>query len=482
MAPDAKTLGASLVINLDAPSQGRQSYVPGDVLEGEIVLYNPYHAAGLEASVNFSGTSKVRFKEKGRLFSPVHTHQDEFLSLSCTDLARTTRQDAVLWSFRIPIPSLTSKSSARFAADESFANFPSCSLPPSFDAQVQVDGRTQLERHNVNPYGKVVYTLRATLTKPFFMHSYVGPTICQMQLPLSSLRSLETGASALQAISLHYHDILLDNLGDRALDMLEHVHCGLARDIFVAGNCLNTFLTPNITIKASIPISYMAEQPLEIALFFSGATVKYARENLSPLVLHALNVEIVSEIQTRTLDALRREPQAKGGNRCAFYSLDAARVSTSQRFYRLIYEKYSGYQWGRDFHSKIPFEPPDRGFHWDVGALVPDSTTTSVDIPTFKTSNLSVSYTVHVRAEFSLCDEKIPFDITRPLVVAPRSIKEDVLPSKNPIATSHAEGGKGIEGDAPPPYSEDHRTTQSAALPGKRNQLPSYQTALEEKR
>lgn len=481
MAPAAKPFGASrLEINLDTPSQGRRLYVPGEVLEGEIVLYNPYHAAGLEASVTFSGVSKVRFKEKGRLFSPVHTHEDEFLSVSRTNLARAMRQDAVFWKFRIPIPSYMSKSSARFADNESFAKVPGSSLPPSFDALGQGNGFRQLERSNVDPHGKVIYTLAATLTKPFFTHSYVGPTICQMQLPLSSLRSLKTGTPALQTISFHYHDIALDKLYDFPGE-LGDVRRALARDNRVARNCSKYFITPSITIKTSISIAFMTEQPLEVALYFHQAIPKYAREKLSPPVLHALNVEIFSQIQARAPSALRCEPRAEGGKRRASYSLDGARLPTSQSSYQLPGEKYSGFQWnsGDQVDSGCQW---DSGYQWDIGALVQNSSTTSIDTPTFKTSNLSLSYTIHVRAEFSVCDRKISFDVRKPLLVEPRFSRGDVLPSKKRIGTSHAEGEKENEGDAPPPYSEHQGTTPAPALPGEQIQLPSYQTTLDEKR
>lgn len=488
MAQDAKPSGASrLEINLEPPPQGRQSYLPGDVLEGEIVLYNPYHPAGFEASVTFSGASKVRFGERGRLFYPAHTYEGEFVSVNRTHLARTTRQDAVLWKFRVPIPTTLSESSASFADDESFAKFPGSSLPPSFDAQGQGNGFRQLEKRNVGPHGKIVYTLVATLAKPFGTQRRIGLRTCQMQLPLSSLRSQEAEAPALQTISFHHHNIMLENLDDWATKAMPRiVHCGLARSSHVSFNCLNEFIKPSITIKTSIPVTPVAEQPLEIALFFDSATTKYAREKLAPLVLHALDVEITSHIQARAPSALRREPRMKGGERCAFYSLDAARLPTSQRFYQLYEEDIEylsarGNPWNLRFQPEIGYLRHIE-YQWDIGALVPNPSTTPLDTPTFKTSNLSLSYTVHLRAEFSLCGEKIPFDITRPLDVAPRFSKEDVLPPKNRIGTSHAEGEKQNEGDAPPPYSEHQVTSRSPILPGEPTRLPSYQIALDEKR
>ncbi|KAL8919482.1 MAG: hypothetical protein Q9208_006767 [Pyrenodesmia sp. 3 TL-2023] len=489
-APDAKPSGASrLEINLQPPPQERQSYLPGDVLEGEIVLYNPYHPAGFEASVTFSGASKVRFGERGRLFYPAHTYEGEFVSVNRTHLARTTRRDAVLWKFRVPIPTSMLESSASFADDESFANFPGSSLPPSFDAQGQGNGFRQLEKRNVGPHGKIVYTLVATLAKPFGTQRRVGLRTCQMQLPLSSLRSLGAEAPALQTISFHYHDLMLDNLDDWAITgVLQNVHCGLARSPKGVHCC--KWSTPSITIKTSIPSTFMAEQPLEIALYFRRATVKYAREKLSPLVLHALNVEITSHIQARApsalRSALRRGPQAKGKTRSAFYSMDAARLPTSQRFYQLVHEEGIEYLSARGNPLKTRFEPHigyhrDMEYQWDIGALVPNPNTTSLHTPTIKTSNLSLSYTVHLRAEFSLCGEKIPFDITRPLDVAPRFSKEDVLPPKNRIGISRAEGEKENEGDAPPAYSEHQSTSRSPTLPGEPTRLPSYQIALDEK-
>lgn len=86
-----------LELSLEPPPHDGQSYVPGDLLKGAIILHSPLQAAGVEASINFAGTSIVRFKEKGRLFSPVHTHEDELASWSQANLPHTKLHDRLIW-------------------------------------------------------------------------------------------------------------------------------------------------------------------------------------------------------------------------------------------------------------------------------------------------------------------------------------------------------------------------------------------------
>ncbi|KAL9018135.1 MAG: hypothetical protein Q9185_004542 [Variospora sp. 1 TL-2023] len=94
-----------LQLSLNSPPDDRPVYLPGDPIQGDISLRNPHHAAGVDASISFTGLSRVRFKEKGRLFAPVHSHEEEFLGWWKTNLACTKRHDALVWKFNFWIPS-----------------------------------------------------------------------------------------------------------------------------------------------------------------------------------------------------------------------------------------------------------------------------------------------------------------------------------------------------------------------------------------
>ncbi|KAI4174117.1 MAG: hypothetical protein LQ346_008289 [Caloplaca aetnensis] len=464
MATDSKPLDTNrLSICLDNPSHGRQSYVPGDVLEGEIVLHNPYHAAGLEASITFSGVSKVRFKEKGRLFSPVQTHEDEFVSSAHTHLSLRKRPGAVFGSFRIPIPCYTSRIPTKLIEDESFAKFPGYSLPPSFGEQGQTYGSEDSERSIDGLPGRVVYSLVATLQKPFFTHSYLGPTLCQMRLPLSSLCTPEDQGPASRTISFHHHNIDPRHLYGAPIDDPKGDGAGMAakdNDDHAHIHCLKS-MSPSIHVQTLTSTTLTAGQPLCIFLSFDHNIEDFVTGKLPPLVLRTFNVEITSETRARVPSALRREPQARWAERCASCSLDVEPIPLSQRFCNLT---------------------EGRGYEWDITSLAPRFKTVTVHTPTFKTSNIALSYTLHVRCELGLGDEKIEFDARRPLIVWPRYRRELAPWANNQMGPLHIEGHQVNEGDVPPPYSEHQGASRSIAKPGDPVQLPNYQTVLDEKR
>ncbi|KAL8803670.1 MAG: hypothetical protein Q9200_006121 [Gallowayella weberi] len=450
MAPDAVPLKVNrLEMSIDTPPFGRPSYIPGDVVQGEIALWNPHHAAGLEPSITFTGVSKVRFKEKGRLFSPVHSHEDEFLSWREANLARTNHPNPMLWRFRIPIPSTSLLNvSSRFARDEDFAHSPGYALPPSFHLpRREVDGR-----ESDSEYGTVSYTIVAMLTKPFFTHSYAGPTVCQMRLPLSSLRSLDTQNLALHTIS-SCHEIS-PCWASNATGMPEPDCPLVAKRADDPRTLFLNEMKPTIDINVSMPKYAIVGRRLDIDIRFRPNVEAFVAEKLSPLILHAVNVEIISQNQIRVPGGLRREAPVKWEQTVLSGGLHAMDVPILQRSCH-----------PSDFHSH----------RWDITSLIPKLNQFTFDIPSFKTSNLAHSYTLKVWGQLKIDNHTLGFDVKEPVMVLPCYSSEDVRPSTGtPLVLSRPRAGVGADNDAPPPYCENPtRAADSSGIP-EQAELPSY--------
>ncbi|KAL8736506.1 MAG: hypothetical protein Q9166_000298 [cf. Caloplaca sp. 2 TL-2023] len=457
MAPDAVPPGANrLEISVDTPPLGRQRYIPGDVVEGEIALWNPYRAAGLEASISFVGVSKVRFREKGRLFAPVHTHEDEIVNWRQPNLARTKQPNPMLWRFRVPIPSsVTSVASSRFTEDETFANSSGYPLPPSFHVPHQGEDPRYVERDAADKNVTVVYILIANLTKPYFTHSYSGPTVCQMHLSLSSLRSLQSQAPALQIISSSHH-ISPYKLFGNIPDMPEYNRFGVAENHILFWNSMK----PSIDVDVSIPKYAIAGRPLDVHIRFRHNLVGFEAEKLAPLILHTLNMKVTSTTQARVPGVLRHNLQAKWEQRLLCCSLDITQVPDLQRSCLLS-----------DF----------RCHRWDVTSLIPKLNEFTLSIPSFKTSNLAYALTLNVWGELRICDETIRFNVKEPVIVLPRYNRADIPPSNTALVLSHTERSVEAENDAPPPYRE--HPNGASELPDRTDgaELPSYAKALDAK-
>ncbi|KAL8677765.1 MAG: hypothetical protein Q9224_007162, partial [Gallowayella concinna] len=382
------------------------------------------------ASISFTGVSKVRFKEKGRLFSPVQTHEDEFLNWREANLARTKQSNPMLWRFRVPVPSTSSsKVSSRFTRDEDFANSPGYVLPPSFHVPHKDEDAEHVGRGVESEDGTVSYTLVATLTKPFFTHSYSGPTFCQMRLPISSLRSLESQNPAFHLISSCHEISPFSN----AAEVPEPNRALVTEKTDDSHTLFGKELKPSININVSIPKYAIAGRRLDIDIRFCPNVEDFVAEKLAPLTLHAVNVDIISQNQIRVPGGMRRGAPAKWEQTilsCGIHGMDVPILQRS-------------------------CTPSDfRSHRWDVTSLIPKLNQFTFDTPSFKTSNLAHSYTLKVWGELKIDNDTLGFNIKEPVIVLPCYSREDVPSSNPPLVLSRLGAGVEAENDAPPPYSE----------------------------
>ncbi|KAL8940805.1 MAG: hypothetical protein Q9216_002631 [Gyalolechia sp. 2 TL-2023] len=435
-----------LEISLDPPSHKGLSFVPGDLVKGEIVLHNPDQAAGIEASVSFSGTSSLRFKEKGRLFSPAHAHEDNLVSLCQGELTPTNQEGRFIWPFSFTIPSkvqpCVSRPPLQFPEDEKFAKYPGYTLPPSIGPSPRGDSIKSADKEAADRHIAVVYVVKATLTKPHFSHPYSGPAVCQREVQLSPHPLRDTGVPAFHVYS-YMHRVSPHNL---TTDVLGH-------DNVYSHNLFWKTMKPYVHLHLSVPGHIFSSQPLDINLSFDHSFVHFAAVQLPPVVLHSLSVSVISETCARVSSGQRRHPQSKWEEKVLSCSLKLAPVKDRSCVLA-----------GSLSHK------------WDINSLVPALRTSTLNTPTFKTWNFAMSYTLHVQGGIRLDKENIRFDVKKPLVVLPDYSVEDALPPSGPTPydNTHVE----MEANAPPPYSK-HRDSAVAPLAmAEQAGPPSYNATL----
>ncbi|KAL9599877.1 MAG: hypothetical protein Q9219_003571 [cf. Caloplaca sp. 3 TL-2023] len=436
----------SLQILLDPPPYQGESYVPGDVVKGKIVLRNPGPAVGIEASLSFTGISKVQFKEKGRLFSPAQNHEDDLLSWRQNNLARIKQRDRLIWPFSFPIPknvhSSLTRASSHFSDDEKFARYPGYTLPPSFGAPPKGEYKRNGEKETAERHITIAYILKATLVKPHPTHPYSGPTCAQREIRLSPQPLLDSQVPAFHVDS-SLHRISPPGLLNYAPNH-DDVHG------------YKSHLKPYIHLHVSMPGTIVTGQALDLNVSFDHSFMQSMAAKLPPVILQSLNVTVNLETHARASTGMRRQPQAKWEERLLSCGLDKSRVPSKERSC-ILSESLS--------------------HRWDVDTLLPELKNQTLDIPTFKTWNIALSYTLHVRGEVVLDKERIRFDVKKPLIVLPdHSIKEQV--SLNEPTITEGDALQSEEAAPPPPYSR--REESEATLPERVEETrpPSYQAAL----
>ncbi|KAL8947961.1 MAG: hypothetical protein Q9222_005808 [Ikaeria aurantiellina] len=436
-APNVNPPGTNrLGILLDDPPDGRESYIPGDLLKGEIILYQPYHAAGVEVSITFSGTSRVQFKEKkGRRFFPSLAHNDDLVFRQQTNISRTKNIDPMIWKFQLRIPSnvqdFPKSKSSKFSNNERYVSNAGYALPPSFTIQSKNDTDTKAE---------ITYRLEAILKKPHFSHSYPGPPFCKMDVPVSASHDADGHRPRTLAT---IHSISPATLTAPVHDDDNHQ----SESSWAAEN-------PSLTIFFSAPDIIVAGKAPVLELWVSHNLIQIAAEQLSPLTIKTLSVNITSQTNMRA-SRLGREYHTSFDEQHISSTLDGTDFPEEQRMCGLT-------------------ECNPR--KWDIAALMSDLSALTLDAPAVKTSNLAHSYTLRMQAQFILGEEAIDFDTTKALKVLPRCNGEGPQGLRNHHATPNEEQSEGNAGDAPPSYSQhqDHVLLPSASET--RSQLPSYDT------
>ncbi|KAL8646735.1 MAG: hypothetical protein Q9210_005961 [Variospora velana] len=422
-----------LQLSLDSPPDDRQVYLPGDWIQGDISLQKPYHASGIEVSISFTGLSRVRFKEKGRLFAPVHSHEDEFLGWWKTNLACTKQHDALVWKFRFPIPS--EEQATRSSHEGSFSKRAADALTPTLYNLTDTEGDDK--------YAAVTYTLKATLSKPQVSHSYAGPTVCQIQLPFSPV-CLETFRDSPPHVVSSSHPIPPYNLATTVFGRGKNRRRSLT-------NVFWTSMGPRLDTTVWTPKIAVAAQPLDIKLSFDHNFMHFAARQLPPVILETLSIELVSETRARIPNGSPRDPQAKWTEITFCCNLDAACIPVEQRSGRLTRSKEH---------------------RWDARLLVPELNTGIPVTPSFVTPSLSHSHTLRVRGQMDIDTEKIRFEVEKPLILLSQYSREAGLAFSSKSATLSESDYVEDETSAPPPYTE----ASSGATT-----LPSYVNAITEK-
>ncbi|KAI4284123.1 MAG: hypothetical protein L6R35_004984 [Caloplaca aegaea] len=423
-----------LQLFLNSPPDDRVVYLPGDLIQGDISLQNPYHAAGIDASISFTGLSRVRFKEKGRLYAPVHSHEDEFLGWWKTNLACTKRHDALVWNFNFCIPS--EERATRSSHEGDFSNRAADALSPTLGHLTDKEGEDK--------YAAVTYILKASLSKPDSSHSYAGPTVCQIQLPFSPL-CLETFRDCPPHVVSSSHPIPPYNLATTVFGRGENRRRRSLSNVFwtsMGPRLDTTVLTPKIAVAA---------QPLDIKLSFDHNLMPFAARQLPPVILETLSIELVSETRARIPNASPRDPQAKWTEITFCCKLDAASIPVEQRSGMLTRSKEH---------------------RWDANLLVPELNAGLPVTPSFVTPSLSHAHTLRVRGQMDIDTEKIQFNVEKPLIVLSQYSREDPLAFSSKSASMSESDYVEDETSAPPPYTE----ASSGAMT-----LPSYVNAITEK-
>ena len=444
-----------LEISLLSPPSSRPCYVPGDIIRGEISLHGPEQIDGLQASITLKSVSKVRLKEKGRLFSPGHSHELILLKWDKNSLARTEYPNRISWPFSFSMPSSVQSAwashSSSSAEGDCFTSDPDHSLPPSFDGVAEEDLTQNMVEACSDKHAAIVYTLSATLSQPHHTHSYSGPTRCQRDFRFSHFRQHEVHAK-IQATSLTYQ------ISPDSLTSGVHDHNG------AQAQCLYwREMQPIITLHTSIPPVVMSGQVLSVKLSFEHNVSRVLVGKLPPVVLRTIKVSVISETFARVPGGLRRDPHARWEHASLFGYLELCDIPTGECSISFI-----------DSETLL----------WDLNTMIPELNTHTVDVPTFKTFNIARSYTLQIQGELSIADQKLHFEVRKPLLVLSPYSEEKTLAESLPssslaksIESSDLEPGDG----APPPYAMHEGSFSTGSAAGKSAGLPSYHRALNEK-
>ncbi|KAL9029325.1 MAG: hypothetical protein Q9196_002431 [Gyalolechia fulgens] len=205
-----------------------------------------------------------------------------------------------------------------------------------------------------------------------------------------------------------------------------------------------------------MPGNLFSSQALDVNLSFDHSFVHFAAVLLPPVILHSFALSVISETCARVSSGQRRQHQSKWEEKVLSCSLNEAQVPIRDRSC-ILAESLS--------HK------------WDLNSLVPELRTCTLSIPTFKTWNIAISYTLHVRGEVRLDHDKIGFDVKKPLIVLPDYSIKGALRSRSPspYEDTHLES----EGSAPPPYSTHHRSAIAPPAMAEQTGPPSYDATLD---
>ena len=438
-----------LDISLEPSLHQGQSYFPGDHVRGHVALHYPDHVPGIEATINFAGSSTVPIQENGRLFSPVQIHESNHVSLSKSNLPRTKYDDRIIWPFSFQIPNNVhpsmSASLSRYSNDDSFAKHPGYTLPPTFRAPRKRTHSQSAQKKYEDRHVTIRYALIATITKSGQSKEIMT---CTKDIQISPHPFIDSRVPTFH-IDSSLHRISPSNLTTSVLDN---------------DNVYNQYLfwkamTPSIHLHLSMPGTVVAGQPLAINVSFDHSFVRCATEKLPPVILQSLEVHVDALTYARLPNISHRVSQRQWQERLLSCSLDAARVPIEERSCVLA-ESLS--------------------HNWNINSLVPELDNSTLDMPTFKTWNIALSYTLHVRGEVRLDDDKMQFNFKRPLVVLPASSAKESLPSNG--STPHQSMHFSREASAPPPYSKYQDSAMGFSSSATEAVLPSYQAVLNENR
>ena len=442
-----------LEISLNSPPHLRPCYVPGDTISGEIIIHGPEQIHGIHASITLKCVARVHFKESGRIFSPDHTHEIVLLHWQKRILARKKHPGHIAWAFSFSMPSNVQLAcSSRWsssAGDSSFASNRGHLLPPSLSKYLDEGLIPNLAEEPLDGVVSIVYTLKATLTKPYFSHPYSGPTNREREIIFSPLRQEEPQCNP--QVTSSTHSLSPYNLTSNVRD----------HDSAHAQRLYWTTMKPTVTLHISIPTVVASGQVLGIKLSFEHNISQVLIKKLPPLILNTISIYVSAETYARVPGGLRRDPQTGWEHA---YSI--GHLKDSDEADRAIMLT--------DANTK----------RWDVNSLLKELNERSIDIPTFKTYNIARSWTLEVQGELKLADQKMPFDVKKPLVVLPRYNREEVLREirSNEIATASLSSNNiEREDGAPPPYSLHEGNAPSSSTTAEGIGLPSYHTALNEK-
>ena len=437
----------SLQIALEPPPDGSNEYVPGDVIKGEIILKNPYHASGIEASVTLTGVARVRFKEKGRFLASESTHECLLINQVQPDLLRTKHSAGLAWPFTFIMPdsvlaTMPRRASLTFSESAPFATQPGHPLPPNLSEALNERFVRIKDAETPDKNITIAYFVTGTLRKPHLTHSYTGQTTCHKAFHFAPLRSSEAQENENHTVSTRSQNKPPGYLpGDSSSIKMNSVN-----------------------VHVSLPRVAIIGHPLKIEVRFDIESVQEAVQDYSFMALERVEVGIFAETRARVPGLVGRDVQA-------FWISE-------------VFSRQSvGDHMGPQERSILLTESATRC--WNLLPVMPELNALAFEAPSFETYNISRSYMLEVRGHLALGQHDTPFDVTSKLIVLPRYTRREVTRvTSSTLPLNHSSRARDNEqkDGAPPSYFPNKADLRASSDAPEADGLPSYDSAMDKKR
>ena len=446
------------------PPHPQTHFIPGDTITGSVTIHKPHEASQLGASISLVGIARVKFKEKGRLFSQDATHECELVRIHSRDLTRVANDDQISWTFNIPLPPTTQPTrSNQFDSsaqgNQDFASNIGHPLPPTFGGGLTDDFMHLPKAESPEKNVTIVYNIHAVFDKPFHTHPYKGPLSCSTTISVSTLPSPDANLQK------------------------QHV---VASDMPLPRNHLpgtpQQVPNPNLTLQTCLPSTLPSSSAnMDIKLRLSHSIPDYLTDKLPPVTMQSFAVTLHS-------DTLLRVPTTSNSSIWPRETL--VRFAQSYQLAHLppisARDDPSGDSESELHNRSILLAGPTELAEWHLADLLPALRSLDVaETPSFKTFTVARTYQLQLKCDLVYESQKLSFEVARPLVV----ISPDVggrMPSGADAShlLGEAEGAHAPDdNDAPPPYRYEAMPSPSGAgfeisRDAQERELPNYERSI----